>query len=85
MSKNKCCITAKTDTCFIFAWEDGYTTNWPIDIDNFADKIRYGQPSENDLSLAASFIDAYGKLINLSQKKRNFICGELKKQIKNNK
>jgi hypothetical protein len=45
--------------------------------------LRYGQPTKEQLGVAASVISAYsGLVLRKTQKERNYVCGKLREAVK---
>jgi hypothetical protein len=52
--------------------------NWPLPDTDLAWRLRYGNPTREDLLRSASILSAYYALIDHSQKRRNYIASVIK-------
>jgi hypothetical protein len=55
--------------------------SWPApgpDLSDVQRTLLFGQPTKNDLAMAASVINAYTELVNCTHKKRNMVISQLR-------
>jgi hypothetical protein len=60
-------------------------TVWPLVTNTLEWELRYGKPTYEQLLMACSIVSAYKTLINATQKRREFVIRELKKELKGGK
>lgn len=55
---------------------------WPLPDSDLAWKARYGKPTQAEMYLIASRLEAYAHLLELPQKRRNYICKKIKESAR---